>query len=308
MGDILHALPAVASLKSSFPHGTIRWAIESKWLPLVAGNPDVDEVIPIDRSSWSSLGASLRGLRSRHYDVAVDFQGLYKSSVVAWLSRAKRRLGFARDQLRERGAALFYTAEVPATAAHVVERNLELAAAAGAHTLTYSFAIPEGAPEGELPIGSFVLASPFAGWASKQWPLEHYVRLGGLLQQRYGLPLVLNVSPDTRSRVEGLPSVTPSVTGLPGLIFATRRAVAVVGVDSGPLHLAAALAKPGVAIFGPTDPGRNGPYGGTLRVLRMEGVETTYARGTEIAASMRAIEPCAVADELGQIVCTGQKA
>ena len=81
------------------------------------------------------------------------------------------------------------------------------------------------------------------------------------------------------------------LSGIAGLIHATRRAQAVIGVDSGPLHLAAALSKPGVAIFGPTDPLRNGPYGGTIRVLRSLGVATTYKRATGAHDSMRAISP-----------------
>jgi len=133
-----------------------------------------------------------------------------------------------------------------------------------------------------------VYALILAGWASKQWPLEYYARLATLLREKLGLPLVLNGAPGT---VPAVPGTLVHESGIPGLIDATRRAALIVGVDSGPLHLAAALNKSGAAIFGPTDPVRNGPYGGDFQVFRMPGAPTTHRRGSTIDASMRAISP-----------------
>jgi len=169
-----------------------------------------------------------------------------------------------------------------------VDQNLDLAMAAGAAKNCDQLRLSPGEPEGSLPNGPFVLASPLAGWTSKQWPLDSYERLAGMVQERLGMPLVLNGAP------QSLPGASVAWThesGISGLIDATRRASLVVGVDSGPLHLAAALGKAGVAIFGPTDPARNGPYGGDFAVFRASGAVTTHKRGTEIDASMRAIEP-----------------
>jgi heptosyltransferase-1 len=174
---------------------------------------------------------------------------------------------------------------------HVVERNLELAAAAGARERIVDSPIPAGAPEGELPQLPFVLASPFAGWAAKQWPLEHYQVLANLISET-GHELVLNVPQRAHT------SVRQHVSGIPGLIDATRRATAVVGLDSGPLHLAAALRKPGVALFGPTDPARNGPYGGTIKTLRDPAAPTFYRRTNEILPCMRALTPRMVFEQL----------
>jgi heptosyltransferase-1 len=151
------------------------------------------------------------------------------------------------------------------------------------------FPLPAGEPEGSLPDGRFVLASPLAGWRSKQWPLEHYAALGERLEREAGLRLVLNGPPS--AELSRVPHTAPHFSSVAGLIDATRRAWAVVGVDSGPLHLAAALRKRGVAIFGPTDPARNGPYGGTLRVLRSPRAETTYKRIQSVHPSMREITP-----------------
>ena len=155
-----------------------------------------------------------------------------------------------------------------------------MAAGSGATAIARSFFIPEGRPEGKLPSGDFVLANPLAGWASKQWPLDMYLDLA----RRLDLPLVLNVP-----QLIDAAGVHVHVSGIEGLIHATRRAAAVIGVDSGPLHLAAALGKPGVAIFGPTDPARNGPYGGSMTILRAPDAETTYKRNAEVASSMRSV-------------------
>ena len=168
------------------------------------------------------------------------------------------------------------------------------AAAAGASSLLHTFSLPEGSPEGKLPEGKFVLTSPLAGWGSKQWPVEFYQELAG----RLDVPLVVNGPPDAADILSTIRGAHVHLSGIAGLIHATRRAQAVIGVDSGPLHLAAALSKPGVAIFGPTDPSRNGPYGGTIRVLRSAGVATTYKRVTGTHDSMRAISPDDVLEAL----------
>src|SRR5262249_2762346 len=161
--------------------------------------------------------------------------GLLKSALTASAARPDQIFGFHHSQLRERLAAVFYSDQTLSTAAHVVDRNLELAAATGAHSLVRTFAIPAGRPEGELPECEFVLASPLAGWRSKQWPAECYAELAARLK----LPLVANVPPG--ADFEPAAGMHVHYSGLPGLIDATRRAAAVVGVDSGPMHLAAAL-------------------------------------------------------------------
>ena len=226
----------------------------------------------------------------------MDFQGLLKSALVAATAQPLRIFGFDSSQVRERAAAVFYRYRISSSAVHVVDRNLDLAAAAGARGGSPKFPLPPGKPEGELPSEGFVLASPLAGWGSKQWPMAHYRALASLLQSRMGLPLVLNGPPNAP-----FADIAPAIahySALPGLIHATRQAAAIVGVDSGPLHLAAALAKPGVAIFGPTDPARNGPYGNSLRVLRSAAAVTTYKRGAVIDQSMQSISPEAVFEAL----------
>src|SRR5262245_22485610 len=190
MGDILHTLPAVASLKESLPGSRITWLVEARWAPLLEGNPFVDRVELLRRDA---LFASWWALRRESYDFAVDFQGLLKSAISAAAALPGRIFGFA--ETRERAAALFYSNKTTTTAAHVVDRNLDLAAAAGASTKVQTCSIPAGRAEGELPPSDFVLASPLAGWQSKQWPLEHYAALAARLDRDLGIPLVLNVAP-----------------------------------------------------------------------------------------------------------------
>jgi heptosyltransferase-1 len=267
MGDVIHCLPAVAALAAR-PGVSITWLVKERWAPLLTGNPHVHEIL----TSWPS----------RRFDAAYDFQGLIKSAILARLGSG-RVVGFTDP--RETPARWFYSETVARRGEHVVDHNLALAGAAG----PAQFWLPSGAPEGHLPNGPFVLASPLAGWKSKQWPLEYYRQLEQLLP----VPLVLNGPPGSGFAHE---------SSLPGLIDATRRAAAIVGVDSGPLHLAAALQKPGVAIYGPTSPERNGPYGGSMKVLRASGVATSYQRGDEIDASMRAITPEQVAATLKEML------
>lgn len=293
MGDVLHALPAVASLKHSFPHSHVAWVIRTQWLPLLEGNPFVDQIIPFERT-LSGIIATRRKLRETRFDLAIDFQGLIQSALVAAAARPDRIAGFHRSQVREKAAALFYSTCVEARAPHVVDRNLELVAGAGASSLLHTFSLPEGSPEGELPEGKFILTSPLAGWGSKQWPVEFYQELADGL----AIPLVVNGPPEAAEILSTIRGAHVHLSGIAGLIHATRRAQAVVGVDSGPLHLAAALSKPGVAIFGPTDPLRNGPYGNTIRVLRSAGVATTYKRAGATHESMRAISPQDVLEAL----------
>jgi heptosyltransferase-1 len=298
MGDIIHALPAVASLKHGFPGARVTWVVEPRWAPLLDANPFVDRVTPLRRGTARGILASWREIRSEGYDFAVDFQGLIKSAVTAACARPTRIFGFHRSEARERAAALFYSDEVSSASVHVVDRNLDLAAAAGATAALRVFPLPPGAPEGELPHGDFVLASPLAGWRRKQWPLAYYGALAARLRGELGMALVLDGPASAAGELGEVAGAERHFSGLRGLIYATRRAAAVVGVDSGPMHLAAALGRPGVAIFGPTDPARNGPYNSRMRVLRSASAATTYKRSEEIDSSMHEISPDEVFESL----------
>lgn len=302
MGDVIAALPAVASLKHSIPHSRITWVIEPKWVPLLDGNPYIDSILTLDRRSLPSIRNAWRELRAARFDFAVDFQGLVKSALVATIARPERIFGFGAPHVREVPASWFYSTKVPIRSDHAVDRNLDLAAAAGASSILRTFPLPQGQPEGTLPEGEFVLASPLAGWGAKQWPLEYYPKLAEKLRSECGLALVLNTAEPL-----DIDGCEQHVSGLPGLTHATRRAAAVVGLDSGPMHLAAALGKPGVAIYGPSDPARHGPYGGSFTVLRSPAAITSYRRTADPDPSMRAITPSQVFARLEPILAAANK-
>ena len=319
MGDVLHALPAAASLKHNFPSAPLTWMVESAWAPLLENNPFIDRVILLDRRKPRTWWTTRRELLRARYSLAVDFQGLLKSAFAASLAKPEKIFGFHASQVRERAAAWFYSKSTPSESVHAVDRNLDLARAAGAVSLLRSFPLPAGRPEGDLPQSGFVLASPFAGWNSKQWPLENYARLAQCTREELGLPLVLNGAPSARPALESVAGAIVHVSSIAGLIDATRRATAVVGVDSGPMHLAAALNKPGVAIFGPTDPARNGPYGDSLTVICSPDAVIqyqpekscrdvkrigAYVRGSTVDPAMHAVTPEQVVTALkARVIC-----
>lgn len=302
MGDVIATLPAVASLKHSMPHSRITWVIDPKWAPLLEANPYVDSVVHLDRRVLASLRQAWRELRAERFDLAVDFQGLVKSALVATVARADRIFGFCGRDARESPASWFYSTKVSIRTYHAVGRNLDLAEAAGASNILRTFPLPPGKQECALPEGDFVLASPLAGWGAKQWPLEFYSQLAERLRRECGIPLVIDAPYPLH-----VAGAQTHVSSLHGLIHATRKAIAVVGVDSGPLHLAAALGKPGVAVYGPTDPARHGPYGGTITVLRTQGAVTTYRRSSAPDTTMREIPPDQVFATLEPILAAASK-
>jgi heptosyltransferase I len=297
MGDILHALPAVASLKKSFPQKRIYWVVARKWIELLEGNPNIDEIVSFDRQGAGALAKTWRRLRSIRPEIAIDFQGLIQSAMAGRAAGPETYFGLTRALVREPLAALFYSRRITALGPHRVETNLQLAAAAGAGVLAEESWIPPGRPEGELPAGPFLLTSPLAGWASKQWPLACYEELGKRVRAR-GLELVGNVPPGRERELGPFTHLRLHTSSISGLIDATRRAIGVVGVDSGPLHLAAALGKPGVALFGPTDPVQNGPFKSHMTVLRTPDAQTTYKRHAQVDESMTKISAERVAEEL----------
>src|SRR5207253_8740020 len=134
----------------------ITWAIAPQWAPLLDGNVFVDRRILVERTTLRGLWRSRRELRRDAFDFAVDFQGLVKSALVASAAGPDRIFGFARSQVREKPAALFYSSYATPSSVHVVDRNLDLAHAAGASSAVHLFPLPPGEPEPPLPDGDFV--------------------------------------------------------------------------------------------------------------------------------------------------------
>jgi heptosyltransferase I len=304
LGDIIHTLPAVCALRDSFPKAQIDWLVDQKWSGILEGNPGIDNVIAIDRSSWRNVMSGVRRLRRTNYTTAVDFQSLYRSAILGWLSGAPQRVGFDANYSRESGAALFYTRVVSPRRAHKVEHNLELAEAMGARTSEIRFPLPAVAEATQVVerilaakgVGEYFVLSPGGGWGSKCWPPERYGELHRALRQKYGWRGVISFGPGERSLAEtvrrsaGSPEPLVEMFDIKQLIALLRRAKFLVAGDTGPLHLASALGTPVVGLYGPTDPGRNGPYSSRDIVVRKARPEdTTYRRGKSPSRAMLAI-------------------
>jgi heptosyltransferase I len=312
MGDVLHALPAVAALREVFPQASIGWLIEERWAELLCSpeasrcggrseqRPLVDFVHTVDTrawrralfsdATWSAARSSVQLMRSSQYDVALDFQGAVRSAVLARLSGAPVIHGFA--QPRENAASMFYTRQVQATGNHVVEQNFSLARAFAQQDVPKPTAeLPryEGAEKsiaekvGTLDADSYAILNPGAGWGAKQWPADRYGEVARQLAERTGLRCLINIGPgeEELARAAELASRGAAkgvATSVSELIALTRRARLFIGGDTGPMHLAALLGVPVVAIFGPTNPARNGPFGTRSLVLRNVASVTSHAR------------------------------
>jgi heptosyltransferase-1 len=267
---------------------------------VLAGHPALDEVIAIDTRSWRRVRNradvvralhAMRALRTRlrmaRFDAALDLQGLLKSGVLAALTRAPLRIGFAPPRCRERPSAWFTTRHVtPGPGArHVVEQYLALLEPLGVTSPVLDFRLPSDpaaeARLGELfaavglkPRNRVVVLNPGAGRADKRWPVECFRALAGRLIRETGAHVLVVWGPgegEAAAAIAATGSARPVLappTDLMELIAVLRRASIVVAADTGPLHLAAALGTPCVGLYGPTQTERNGPYGAGHRALQ----------------------------------------
>ena len=292
IGDVIHGLPVLGALRERFPQARLAWVVEDRAAALLRGHPALDELIEVPRGWLKSprtvwqLGRRLRGFGP---DVTVDLQGLTKSAIAAWLSGARRRIGFGDEKGRELSRWL-NTELVRTTSAHVIDCNLELLRPLGIESPAVRFDVPEqetDAAAAEAMIrqaglaDGFAVINPGAGWPSKVWPADRYAAVARHLGQHGGLPsLVVWAGAQERAWAEqivaglgGHGRLAPR-TSLLELAALCRRARLFVGSDTGPLHLAVAVGTPCVGLYGPMPAERNGPYGPehvALQEMRFEG-------------------------------------
>jgi heptosyltransferase I len=318
MGDVIHAIPAAAALRDTFPAARIDWLVDPKWARLLEGNPDLNEVIAADRKSAGGIAGAVRRLRKAKYTCAIDFQGLYKSALLAFASGTPRRIGFQSSYAREGLASFFYTDRANPRGAHKVEHNLTLAEIAGARKSEPRFPLTV-CPADEEHVAhalaggglrEFFVLNPGGGWLSKCWPGERYGELHRALAQRHGWRGAVTFGPGEEQLAQevvnsaGNPPPLAIPLELGPLMALMRRARFVVSADTGPLHLAAALGTPVVGLFGPTDASRNGPYstGATpsrdIVIRNPRNCETTYQRGKSYSPSMLSITVEQVAEAI----------
>ena len=334
MGDVIHGIPAIAALRRDRPNLQIGWLVEERWAELLCAHPlerlqPRSELKPLVDwvhisnfkqwrkgllygGTWRGMRTAMREVRAMKYDIAVDLQGAIRSALAARLSGAKTRVGPAEP--REGPARLYYTRPVVTQGAHVIEHALSLASAVAGEDLTFE---PPAFPQdpateswadrfhssmGWKPIA---IVNPGAGWGAKCWPVESYGAVAKALSDA-GMAVVVNHGPEEETLAQRVCDLSsgaahPMRCSVGELIALTRRASLFVGGDTGPMHLAAALEVPVVALFGPTQPERNGPYATRAIVLRSPESIDNSSHTHVPDEGLQSIEPqqvIAAADEL----------
>src|SRR5712691_6413615 len=319
LGDIVHTFPAVAALCESFPESEIVWLTHPRWKELVESSELATDIWETETRSYHSSREIIGRIRKKHFRTAIDYQGLWKSAALPVVGSVSRRVGFSSQTIREFGVPILYTDRVRCTQTHIADQNGELSQRAGARNgvAPIALAVPSIQEVFVLQllrgfaIERYVVLSPGGGWRSKCWPPDRYGTLCQRIRGALGLRCVVNYGPGE----EALASAVKAASGEAGpvayngslaqLMALLRNAVCIVGGDTGPLHLAVALGTPAVAIFGPTDPARNGPYRTGHRsgnafpldiVLRSPHAMATYKRGGQAAPSILEIDVDTVFD------------
>ena len=278
LGDIVHAMPTLAALRERFPQAEVTWLVKRQWASFVEVIKGVDHVCAVEQGLRGWLGR-VPDLRAARFELVVDLQGLFGSGAMAWLTGCSRRVGFANAR---EGSPVFYTQRVavPNGSMHAVDRYLLVAEALGAARQTdprFDFADraeDRGAAEALLTAAGIRASAPWiamnvsARWETKRWPAQHFAEAADLLAEAQHIPVIFTGGPaerpETRAVMARMRTKAVDLTGqtpvglLPSLL---RRAAVFVTNDSGPMHIAAAVGTPVVALFGPTDPEKTGPYG-----------------------------------------------
>lgn len=297
LGDIVHALPVLAAIKKAMPDAQVDWLVEESYASIlsIASGLHRRIIVRARRSFETPDAISFGGLQGYHaaakylwnqdYDVALDLQGLIKSSIWARISFANRVVGFDEPNLREPQAAFLYSETVTPhvgpsgrqavgqSAPHVIDKNLSILSALGitpgaielpiephASAATTAAIQAAGGPR------RFIVLNPGAAWPNKRWPAEKFGALAASLRARLGLASLITWGPSEQELAEevarsssGAASLAPA-TSVSDLAALMREAALVVSGDTGPLHIAAAMGTPLVGLYGPTWPERNGPW------------------------------------------------
>jgi heptosyltransferase I len=321
MGDILHALPAVTALRQMHSSWHIGWVVEPHWQALLSAAgatargpamPVVDQLHfaamrdwkrhPFNPGTARHIAALRTELRAAKYDAVLDMQGAIRSAATARMSGCRRIIGEACP--REWPAHWLFTERVETRGEHVIEQDVELASAVAGDELSPIEPLLPLDPAAEtwrdalfassVGTGSrFALINPGAGWGAKRWPPERYALVARGLADR-GFRVLVNAGPGEEPLAEpilatGAGSILKAT--LPQLIALMRRVALCIAGDTGPLHLACALGRPVVGLYGPTDPSRNGPFGTQARVLRSPGSRRDHSRRSEPDPGLLTITP-----------------
>jgi lipopolysaccharide heptosyltransferase I len=277
-------LPAVAALREADPHAQIDWLVEAAHADLLRLAPAVSNVVVLKGRSIGGWLATRAELRAQRYDVAIDLQGLVKSAALARLSGARRVVGFETRALREPAARFFYTEQVDVgLEGHVIEKNLKMStelrglSPGDRRVLTPAPSVPSVQHFALQPspalttlraagVGDFALLNPGAAWPNKRWPIDSFAAVARWIHDTWGWTPVVLWGPGETAIADAIVAASGGValrapgTTFNDLLTLAGKAKVFVSGDTGPLHLACAMAAPVVALFGPTTPLRNGPW------------------------------------------------
>jgi heptosyltransferase-1 len=285
IGDVVHALPVLNLLRKKWPASHISWLVTPGCAGLLDGHPQLNEVIRFDRrklgNSWRDLASAValhdlgRELQSKKFDLVIDLQGLMRSGLLGFRTGAAVRVGSTRD--REFGW-MFQTHLAPVDRdGHAVDRYLAVADYLGLGRSPVDFVFPtddadRAAAAPLLPDGPFAVLLPGTNWVTKRWPAEKFAALVRPLRERFGLATVVAGSADDSKLAAMIPGAVDLTgrTPLRQLVAVLEKASLVIANDTGPMHIAAALGRPLVAVYGPTDPAQTGPYGRDDSVVRLD--------------------------------------
>lgn len=277
IGDVVHTLPVLNLLRKRYPTAHIAWLVTPACEGIITGHPQLNEIILFERKKWTSSFGLMKTLRAKKFDLVLDLQGLFRSGLFAYATGAATRIGFANA--REL-APMFYTHTVPVPdiEVHAVERYLDLAVEAGCERGPVEYVFPTDDAD-RIAVASMIdvnrpyaVLLPGTNWATKRWPVEKFAALVEPLEKRFGLASVIAGGPDAAPLAQLAPAAVSLVgkTTLRQLVALLEKASLVIANDSGPMHIAAALGRPLVTLFGPTNPVRTGPYERLDSVVRLD--------------------------------------
>ncbi|HBL29082.1 MAG TPA: hypothetical protein DD490_19785 [Acidobacteria bacterium] len=328
LGDVVHALPVLGALRRHLPQARIGWVVEEGMAPVLAGHPDLDELLvvrlrhwgraPFSRRTVRELGAFLAALDRFAPEVTLDLMGNHKAGAISALTLCDRRIGATRRERREPSSAVWISEPVAPRGVHAVDRMLSLLDGLGLPAEPADFG-PDKIFQGALPAATratlealpeaFVLLHPGAGWANKVYPPERWGEVARRLYEAAGLPTRVaraRGEETLAARVEEASSGAARAVDapdLPTLAALLRRARLVLGGDSGPTHLAHALGTNVLMLLGPTDPQRNGPYGAPeLALWRSLPCSFCHRRLAETKACLLEIPAHQVAERAAEIL------
>lgn len=307
MGDLINSLPVAVALRKAEPNAAIDWVVEERWMellcakgsaidaPLSPQKPLVNNIYTVNTRRWrdnifarstrKDIAELRRRLGQAGYSSAIDVQGAIRSAVIACFTKSKRIVGFEKP--REPQSKYFYTERVPARGTHIIEQNVSLTSlptpAADTEMLPHDPAAEQWRDQRLQSLGiagDYAVLSPGAGWGAKEWPAQRYGEVAAMLAQ-HGIVSLVNCAPtelDLARTVELASdgAARPIACSIGQLIAFLRKARFFIGGDTGPMHLANLMQVPVVAVFGPTNPARNGPFYPPFEVVRHQSSQTDY--------------------------------